>query len=486
MPTDLLPTLTRLLPWIATTALIGVVLYVVGFLALKVLRFRHALQQKRVFLELTPPAQTDRAREATQRMFSSLYGLNDGRSLKDRLLGYPTVLSFEVTSTREMGIRYIVSVAETEAPNVEHAIVSYLPEVRLRRVKDYVPTDLSTARMLDIKQHGHFAYPLRAHETFELHDPMAYLAGAMTKLRTGEMMSVQMTVSPARVPEAASIARRILHNEELLHQLGKRRLPVFGGILNVVSTIAFSVLDTFGEATSPGPYAYKTQHLATQHKQQAAMKIKPARVLSAFEQQLAESVNDKLSQPLFRVSTRAVILANDKESAARRVKGVREWLGLFTVPKYQTLKVRYNFPAKLVAYRLFLFKRRLSAFWTRNSSILSAAEATDLFHFPDNHIGKVENVIKSLSKTLPAPVSLKQNKALDVVIGRNEHHGSVTPIGLTEQERQRHVYVIGGTGNGKTTMLEYGIVQDIRNGKSVAVVDPHGDLAEKDSVAMSC
>jgi len=41
------------------------------------------------------------------------------------------------------------------------------------------------------------------------------------------------------------------------------------------------------------------------------------------------------------------------------------------------------------------------------------------------------------------------------------------------------MYVIGGTGNGKTTMLKYQIVQDIRNGKGVAVVDPHGDLAEE-------
>ncbi|MEJ0073330.1 MAG: DUF87 domain-containing protein [Candidatus Saccharibacteria bacterium] len=79
---------------------------------------------------------------------------------------------------------------------------------------------------------------------------------------------------------------------------------------------------------------------------------------------------------------------------------------------------------------------------------------------------------------MPAPVSLKQNKELDVVIGQNEHHGTSTPIGLTEQERERHVYIIGGTGNGKTTMLQYQIVQDMKKGKGLAVVDPHGDMAE--------
>lgn len=63
-------------------------------------------------------------------------------------------------------------------------------------------------------------------------------------------------------------------------------------------------------------------------------------------------------------------------------------------------------------------------------------------------------------------------------MGVNKHHNSETLIGLTDQERERHQYVIGGTGSGKTTMLQYQIVQDIKNGKGVAVIDPHGDMAE--------
>lgn len=64
-------------------------------------------------------------------------------------------------------------------------------------------------------------------------------------------------------------------------------------------------------------------------------------------------------------------------------------------------------------------------------------------------------------------------------LGVNKHHGTDTPIGLTADERQRHLYIIGGTGNGKTTMMEYAIIQDIKNGKGVAAIDPHGDSARK-------
>jgi hypothetical protein len=91
---------------------------------------------------------------------------------------------------------------------------------------------------------------------------------------------------------------------------------------------------------------------------------------------------------------------------------------------------------------------------------------------------QTDNLVTSLSRTLAAPLSLKQDTALDVIVGMNHHHNIETPIGLTEAERERHVYIIGGTGNGKTTMLQYQIVQDMRSGKGVAVVDPHGDMAE--------
>jgi DNA helicase HerA-like ATPase len=52
-------------------------------------------------------------------------------------------------------------------------------------------------------------------------------------------------------------------------------------------------------------------------------------------------------------------------------------------------------------------------------------------------------------------------------------------FGIKDDDRRRHMYLIGKTGMGKSTILENMIVEDIREGKGVAVVDPHGDLAEK-------
>jgi len=52
-------------------------------------------------------------------------------------------------------------------------------------------------------------------------------------------------------------------------------------------------------------------------------------------------------------------------------------------------------------------------------------------------------------------------------------------FGIKTDDRRRHMYLIGKTGMGKSTVLENMIVEDIRAGRGVAVVDPHGDLAEK-------
>ena len=52
-------------------------------------------------------------------------------------------------------------------------------------------------------------------------------------------------------------------------------------------------------------------------------------------------------------------------------------------------------------------------------------------------------------------------------------------FGIKQDDRRRHMYLIGKTGMGKSTMIENMIIDDIRNGRGVGLVDPHGDLAEK-------
>ncbi len=65
------------------------------------------------------------------------------------------------------------------------------------------------------------------------------------------------------------------------------------------------------------------------------------------------------------------------------------------------------------------------------------------------------------------------------VFAKTTFRNEARRFGIKADDRRRHMYLIGKTGMGKSTVLENMIVGDIRAGYGVAVVDPHGDLAEK-------
>jgi hypothetical protein len=71
------------------------------------------------------------------------------------------------------------------------------------------------------------------------------------------------------------------------------------------------------------------------------------------------------------------------------------------------------------------------------------------------------------------------NNQWHIVIGEREHWGQKLPFALSHRDRRHHLYAIGKSGAGKTTLLRNLILQDIEAGHGVAIIDPHGDLANE-------
>jgi len=65
------------------------------------------------------------------------------------------------------------------------------------------------------------------------------------------------------------------------------------------------------------------------------------------------------------------------------------------------------------------------------------------------------------------------------IIGTTINWGEDQPVEIPASERRRHVYVIGQTGTGKSTLLRNLMLQDIDEGRGVGFIDPHGDVAEE-------
>lgn len=66
-----------------------------------------------------------------------------------------------------------------------------------------------------------------------------------------------------------------------------------------------------------------------------------------------------------------------------------------------------------------------------------------------------------------------------IALGEREEWGHKVPFSISTADRRQHVYTLGKSGTGKTTLLKNMILQDIEAGHGIGVIDPHGDLANE-------
>ena len=80
---------------------------------------------------------------------------------------------------------------------------------------------------------------------------------------------------------------------------------------------------------------------------------------------------------------------------------------------------------------------------------------------------------------MPIPQLESQNGTEIIPFAETNFRGVRRKFGIKKDDRRRHMYLVGKTGMGKSTTMENMIIEDIRAGHGVGVVDPHGDLVEK-------
>ena len=435
---------------------------------------RHYKSRDMMWLEVTPPAQAAITPQATEQLFAVLHSLRASRSMRGRLLNREPVMSFEITSTKRDGIRYLVQVEKRHVGIFEKAIASYVPHAKVGAVE---ASDHYFDHVTDFTQTNHHILPLAPIEPFAGHDPLAYVTSAMTKLSDDTRVAVQLVVMPIRLRETSAVAHKMLRQEDVLARAKHGNQAWAYTLANGMNKILWGMTDMVGEAYNGTAYSNYSTRAAQQdasHQSQVLKGQRPARLLSSIEQELMQTMHAKSMQSHFQVGLRILASGSD---AAQTSQAIRAALGGYSVPLYQSLKAKSRL-SLFIHQRRKLANLRLPTLSRRHGLVLSSAELAGLYHFPSRHTSHTDNLAMSLSRTLPAPTSLKRGTKLDVLFGENIHHGERTLIGLTEQERERHEYIIGGTGNGKTTLLQYQIVQDMQNGKGLAVIDPHGDMAE--------
>lgn len=409
----------------------------------------------------------------TTQLFTLLAGLLRRSSLVDRLRLRHTSCSLEIVSRKETGIRYVLRIPRFSADTVEKGLRAYIPGLQIKETADYIPKKIpsrQTLKIVELRQARHFCYPLNISEKLDKHDPLAYLTGNMTQLEPDDMLAMQLVLRPLNGGEERRIRQEIQRVALLLR---KNQMVPCTSLQR--SGLILAALIEYAVRIAMIPLLFLAEFVSGQAPAPVFDKQAGSTETSSGNKELETLAKTKLGQPLFATSMRVLIVASNRKQSVARRQGIGASFAGFTHTCGQALV------AKRASLLPFFGRLHQWQYWQRLGGtplIITAAEVGALYHFPVSERTTAEDLVRLPSRELPAPLVLKNTRNLDVVFGQNTYGNAMTKIGLTDDDRSRHMYLIGQTGSGKSTIIYHMASDDIRKGRGVAVVDPHGDLAE--------
>jgi hypothetical protein len=200
--------------------------------------------------------------------------------------------------------------------------------------------------------------------------------------------------------------------------------------------------------------------------------VKEEKPGSNLEQSIADTIEEKTKHSGYEVLIRIITSSNTLQHSQTLLNSVVAVFSLFDAPGKNGFKF---LPAKdiesfVTAYILRFFPPE------QTKTILNSIELASIFHFPDSSNTPTSQLEREDYKQVDAPRDMFNEGLL---LGYNVFRGIKKPIYLSDSDRQRHTYVVGQTGVGKSVFLENMALQDMLEGRGFAFVDPHGDSAER-------
>ncbi|MCF7843993.1 hypothetical protein K9M47_03805 [Candidatus Gracilibacteria bacterium] len=332
------------------------------------------------------------------------------------------------------------------APLFEKVVLGVFPKAEVKECKeDYnIFHNSSITACSYATPANHPVLPIRTYTNME-GDPMSIILSSFTKIsKSSEGLALQILVRPA----GDVFAKRF---GEMLEDL--RKGETLKRVIDKQSVLKES-LHLLGEMFSGA-------------KSKEEIEKEKERKTTHVDENSTKLIQEKLSKTIVETNIRIISSA----TTLSRTQSIRDDLeasfSQFSEINGNSIKwveVEGNKQKALLhrySYRL----------WNEDESYpINISELTSLFHFPAQSRG-VGNVRESSYTHAPAPQDLSSE---GVMLGINKNRGIETPIHFGHEDRMRHMYVIGQTGTGKTTILKNMIIQDIVNGDGCCFIDPHG------------
>ena len=339
-------------------------------------------------------------------------------------------------------IHFYMAVPRSYEQIFQKQVQGVYPQSEIERVKDYNifnPDGVALGSYLKLKENP--ILPIKTYQRLES-DPLGELATSLSKLEhSGEGAAIQILIRPSHREDVRNTAKKVAREMQS----------------------GFEFKTAMKRVKKPPT---KEQEAKKAEQQQ------PPRVVTPFEDEVIKSIQSKSSRPLFDTNIRLIVSAPDQPRAEQLLQGLGEAFVQFSSPDINSFYVNKVPKGRFLDRLLFNFSFRL--FNDSNIAVLSSEELASLYHFALPHTSAPK--IKFL-KSRPAepPPNLPYS---GIILGKSIFRSQERPIRMTDEDRRRHLYTIGQTGTGKSTLMKAMLRQDIENGKGICLIDPHGEFAE--------
>ena len=376
-------------------------------------------------------------------IFSAIGGLRAERGFSAWLKGRSDHFSFEVVANQNRIAFYVVAPL-TSVRYLEQQIHAHYPEAVIEEVGDYNAFSLKGEVVSAfLKTTKKFIFPLKTYQKMEI-DPMNSIISVLSKLNKDESLAVQYVVRSARGSWHAKVRRvvRKIHEKSSV-AAGLRAMSIWA-----LFTDFFGGFNLSKKKTSDQP-------------------VTPKR-LSAIEEEMVKSIEEKNLKAGLDVNLRIVVCAKNREKANVYLENVVSAFTEYNNYSYGNTFSRAHKKDNDQLVADFIYRR----FRSETSFLLNSEELASIFHLPLRST-ETPNILWLMAKIAPAPSDIPNE---GISLGENVYRGIKKEIRMRRADRRRHSYIIGKSGVGKSVLLANMAIQDIQNGEGVCVLDPHGDL----------
>ncbi len=391
----------------------------------------------------------------TEQFFSSLASIHNEGLLSD-WVRRQIQISFEIVNQGNQ-ISFYIAAGNDLIPFLEKQLYSFFPNLSITRMSGYnlfegvdgevVATSLSFTKR--------FIFPIRTFKTLEA-DPLNSLTGALSRLGERSNAAIQIIIEPMseRWREApAMAAQHVLEGKHAyIHSSPVSRL-VYGFVDLVSSGLVSSNKSKGGQQLSSDNKTWRT---------------------SPVKDDLMKAFNEKSSKAGFRSTIRIIATGQDRQSAKMNLNSIVDAFAQFATPAWNGFRSKSVVKNGQIVADFITRYHSNTAHSKFRPLILNSEELASIFHLP-NRYTDTPNIRWLLSRSLAPPVNLPSQ---GIIVGESVYRGDKVSVRITDDDRRRHIFMIGKTGVGKTTLFENMIDQDIANGKGVCFVDPLGDAVE--------